>query len=217
MPVFLDLDNTLVDRNTAFSRWAFVAVASWGGGAPDVEWLIQADAHGYTPRAELAGMILDRLKPATSDVDGLVAQLLYEHVDFIECYPGVLAQLDELAAIGEQLVIVTNGESKQQRMKLRRTGLGEIVTGSAISGELGFKKPDARMFAAAREIAEADGVAWMVGDHVEADIAGGRAAGLATAWVTHGRPWPEQWLPTLMESSTADVLAMVSMSIRSAI
>jgi len=162
-------------------------------------------------------MILDRLKPATSDVDGLVAQLLYEHVDFIECYPGVLAQLDELAAIGEQLVIVTNGESKQQRMKLRRTGLGEIVTGSAISGELGFKKPDARMFAAAREIAEADGVAWMVGDHVEADIAGGRAAGLATAWVTHGRPWPEQWLPTLMESSTADVLAMVSMSIRSAI
>ncbi|MFC9558305.1 HAD family hydrolase [Agromyces sp. NPDC056965] len=216
MPVFLDLDNTLVDRDAAFSRWVNAAIASWGGDASDVEWLIQADAHGYTPRAELAGMILDRLMPDASDVDGLVRRLLYEHVDYIECYPGVLAQLDALAAIGERLVIVTNGESEQQRMKLRRTGLAEIVTGSAISGELGFKKPDARIFAAAREIAGADGVAWMVGDHVQADIGGARAAGLATAWVSHGRVWPEKWVPTAMESSTADVLALVTMSFRNA-
>lgn len=136
--------------------------------------------------------------------------LLYEHVDYIECYPDVLAQLNELASIGEQLVIVTNGDGQQQRMKLRRTGLAEIVTGSAISGELGFKKPDARIFAAAREMTDADGVAWMVGDHVQVDTVGGRASGLATAWVTHGRPWSEQWVPTLMGSSTAEVLASVS-------
>ncbi|RZU65236.1 putative hydrolase of the HAD superfamily [Microterricola gilva] len=216
MPVFLDLDNTLVDRDAAFSQWADVAVASWGGEASDAEWLIRADAHGYTPRAELAAMILERLKPDTSDLDVLVAQLLYEHVDFIECYPGVLAQLDGLAAIGERLVIVTNGDSQQQRMKLRRTALAEIVTGSVISGELGFKKPDARIFAAAREVAQADGIAWMVGDHAEADIAGGRAAGLATAWVAHGRLWSEPWAPTLMCDGTAEVLALINSSVRSA-
>ncbi|MFF2274093.1 HAD family hydrolase [Agromyces sp. NPDC058136] len=216
MAVFLDLDNTLVDRDAAFARWADAAVVAWGGEASDIEWLIHADAHGYTPRAELAGMILGRLGPTGTDVDRLVAQLLYEHVDYIECYPGVMSQLNELDSIGERLVIVTNGDSDQQRMKLRRTGLAEIVTGSAISGELGFKKPDSRIFAAAREMSATDGVAWMVGDHVEADMAGGRAAGLETAWVTHRRPWSEQWAPTLMASSSAEVLALVNGSIRGA-
>lgn len=215
MPIFLDLDNTLVDRDAAFANWARVAVSAWGGDASDVAWLIHADAHGYTSRAELASMIVGRLKSVTSDVDLLVARLLYEHVDHIECFPGVMARLEELSALGERLVIVTNGDSRQQRMKLSRTGLAEIVAGSAISGELGVKKPDARIFAAAREIACADGVAWMVGDHVEADMAGGRAAGMETAWVAHERTWADTWTPTLIGRSAARVLASVADAIRS--
>ncbi|MER5627063.1 HAD hydrolase-like protein [Streptosporangium sp. NPDC002544] len=35
-------------------------------------------------------------------------------------------------------------------------------------------------------MALADG-GWMVGDHLVADIGGGRAAGLRTAWVDRGR------------------------------
>jgi putative hydrolase of the HAD superfamily len=216
VPVFLDLDNTLVDRDGAFSRWANEAVLSWGGDPSDVAWLIQADANGYTPRAELAGMISDRFNPAAFDVEGLVALLLYEHVNYVECYPGVLAQLDQLAAIGQRLVIVTNGDAQQQRMKLRHTRLDEIVSGSAISGELGFKKPDARIYAVAREIADSDGNDWMVGDHIEADIAGARAAGFATAWVSHGRPWPKQWVPNLVESGTAALLASINGAIQDA-
>lgn len=40
MPVLLDLDNTLVDRDAAFLRWADDAVASWGGDAVDAAWLV---------------------------------------------------------------------------------------------------------------------------------------------------------------------------------
>jgi HAD superfamily hydrolase (TIGR01549 family) len=216
MPVLLDLDNTLVDRDAAFSRWADDAISSWGGDVSDATWLVEADAHGYTPRAQLAAMIIERYDLPAAQIDDLVTRLLYEHVDYIECYPGVLVQLAELAHIGEPLVIVTNGDSRQQRMKLERTGLTRIVTGSAISAELGFKKPDPRIFSAALEIAESDGFAWMVGDHIEADIVGGRAAGLATAWVTHGRTWTERWEPTLMERSTAEALASISTLIRDA-
>lgn len=216
MPVFLDLDNTLVNRDTAFVRWADDAIASWGGDAPDAAWLVNADAHGYTPRDRFAAMIIDRFSPPAADVDELVARLLYEHVDHIECYPGVLDRLTELSELGEPLVIVTNGDAQQQRMKLQHTGLASIVTASAISGELGFKKPDPRIFAAARQMAKADGSAWMVGDHVEADMAGGRAAGLQTAWVTHGRCWTEPWTPALMARSTSEVLASIVTLIRDA-
>jgi putative hydrolase of the HAD superfamily len=212
--VFLDLDNTLVDRDGAFARWAQDSVRSWGGDASDAAWLIDADAHGYTPRAEIAQLIIDRFAPAAVDVGSLVSRLRYEHVDYIQCYPGVMSQLAELAAIGERLVIVSNGDGRQQRMKMERTGLAEIVAGSAISGELGIKKPDARIFAAARDIAGDDGGAWMVGDNVEADIAGARAAGFATAWVSHGRPWPEPWMPTLTAGDTAALLASVASAIQ---
>jgi hypothetical protein len=66
MPVFLDLDNTLVDRDGAFSSWAARAVVGWGGDEGDVRWLVDADRSGYTPRRELAQMIQERLTPPCS-------------------------------------------------------------------------------------------------------------------------------------------------------
>ena len=35
----------------------------------------------------------------------------------------------------------------------------------------------------------------MVGDSADTDIAGGRAAGLRTAWLHHGREWERPDLP----------------------
>lgn len=208
MPVFLDLDNTLVDRDAAFSSWAATAVVEWGGDESDVRWLVDADRSGYTPRRELAQVIQERLTPPCS-TDAIVERLLYEPVDVIECYPGVVDELERMARAGVSLVVVTNGESEQQRMKLRRTGLDRVVAASVISGELGARKPDARIFDAARAAVPDDGFAWMVGDHVTADMAGARAAGLSTAWVSHDRPWPETWTPDLAASRPDDVLSSV--------
>lgn len=209
MPIFLDLDNTLVDRDEAFRRWARDLMISWGGDEPDFHWLIQADASGYTPRVQVAQMILDRFNPPVGGVNDLVDQLLYEHVEYIECYPGVLAELQRFKDAGVPLVIVTNGEAQQQRMKLRRTGLDQVISGSIISSDLGFKKPDARMFAAAQALVSDGGSPWMVGDHIEADIAGARTAGCSTAWVSHHRRWTKEWQPTLMADQTTDLLALL--------
>lgn len=212
MPILLDLDNTLVDRDAAFAHWVEDAVAGWGGDPSDVQWLVHADAHGYTPRADLATMILGRITSCTEGVDDLVDRLLYEHVAHIKCYPGVLPRLGELADMGHSLVIVTNGGSRQQRMKVERAGLGDLVALLAISGELGYKKPDPRIFAAAQDLAGTQATTWMVGDHIDADMAGAREAGLNTAWVTHGRQWTEPWLPTLMDRTTAGALGAIAAS-----
>jgi HAD superfamily hydrolase (TIGR01549 family) len=208
MPVLLDLDNTLVDRDGAFSSWAERAVAGWGGDEGDVDWLLHADRSGLTPRVELARMIRGRLDPPSS-TSALVDRLLYEHVAGIECYPGVIEELERMIRAGFSLVVVTNGESEQQRMKLRLTGLGSLVAGSIISAEVGAKKPDQRIFDAARAVAPDDGFAWMVGDHPTADIAGGRAAGCSTAWVGHDRTWSGPGAPDLAASRPRDVLGLV--------
>ena len=215
MALFLDLDNTLVDRDGAFARWAGDAVPGWAGDAADVDWLIAADAGGYAPRAQLAQMIIDRFGPV-ADPDRLVAQMRGGVIEHLTCYPGVLAELDALASAGQSLVIVTNGESRQQREKLKRTGLHDIATGIAISGELGFKKPGARIFEAARSLSHDDDAPLMVGDHVDADMAGARAMGWATAWVGHGRSWPHPWTPTLTSAHPADLLARLHTQTRAA-
>jgi FMN phosphatase YigB (HAD superfamily) len=208
MPVFLDLDNTLVDRDGAFSSWAATAIVEWGGDERDGEWLIDADRSGYTPRRELAQMIRERLAPSCS-MDAIVDRLLYEHVADIECYPGVIDELERMTRAGVSLVVVTNGESGQQRRKLGITGLDRVLASSVISGELGAKKPDRRIYDAARAAVPADGFAWMVGDHVTADMAGARAAGCSTAWVSHGRLWPETWMPDLEARRPDDVLRLL--------
>jgi len=215
MPVLHDLDDTLVDRSGAFARWAAEAVPAWDGDSADVEWLLRADGRGRTPREVLAQGIVDRFPAAGSDVDGLVAALRREVVARNDCYPGVVARLRELADLGESLVVLTNGDAWQQRATIERSGIADLVPGNVISGALGVKKPDARIFAAAREIA-GPGRAWMVGDDIEAHMAGGRAVGLETAWVSHGRPWTPAWSPTLEGRDPADVLAAVARAIRGA-
>jgi putative hydrolase of the HAD superfamily len=87
--------------------------------------------------------------------------------------------------------VVTNGTVAQQERKLRHTGLDREVAGWVISEGAGLRKPDPGIFriAAAQAGQPLDG-AWMIGDSAEADIGGGRAAGLPGIWLHRGRPWP---------------------------
>ena len=71
-----------------------------------------------------------------------------------------------------------------QRDKVFRFGLLELFDSISIEGELGFGKPDPRMYTRALEaldVAPAD--AWMVGDHLEFDIAQPQRMGLLVVWV----------------------------------
>ena len=208
MLLLLDLDNTLVDRDGAFERWAERFVREIGGAAADSAWIMAADRSGYTPRRELAQDLIRRYVP-NADADELVDRLHEEVLDGLACYPGVVDRLQLLSESGARLVIVTNGESWQQRRKLAQTGLDGLVDDIVISAEVGVKKPDGRIFAAARATGPADPDVWMIGDHVRADMEGGRAAGASTGWVSHGRPWTEKWSPTLIADTPEALLARV--------
>ncbi|MGO2754184.1 MAG: HAD family hydrolase [Brachybacterium alimentarium] len=205
MLLLLDLDNTLIDRDDAFARWAAEFLDELGGGPEDLNWLLKADGHGYTHRAVLADGLRDRLGLTTSRED-LVQTLLLGHAPFVRCYSGILDRLAGLRAAGTTLVVVTNGVIEQQTQKLQVTGLDAVVDRVIISEAIGVKKPDPTIFAAAIEGLARTEDPWMVGDHAEADISGGRAAGCRTGWVSHGRRWAGDEPPAVSATTTLDVL-----------
>ena len=85
---------------------------------------------------------------------------------------------------------MTNGDADGQRAKLERLGLLPLLDACCISGELGIRKPDPRIFEVAASRCGRDlAGAWMVGDG-EVDIIGARRAGIRSVWLHRGRTWP---------------------------
>lgn len=209
--LLLDLDNTLVDRDGAFARWAEQFVAENGGSTDVLDWLLSVDGHGYTHRAVLADGLLERLE-LTASRDDLVQMLLCDYAPYVRCYDGVPERLRALRADGHTLVLLTNGPVAQQTQKLVVTGLDAVLHRVVISEAVGAKKPAAEIFDAATAHVAPDRTGWMVGDHVEADMAGGRAAGLSTGWVSHGRTWPNTNTPTVSAATTTEVLDLIAAS-----
>ncbi|HKE81066.1 MAG TPA: HAD-IA family hydrolase [Solirubrobacteraceae bacterium] len=94
--------------------------------------------------------------------------------------PGVLAALRER---GARLAVVSNWDVSLHDV-LERTGLRPLVDAVVISAEFGAAKPDPAIFRAALERVEATASeALHVGDSLEADVEGARAAGVEAVFV----------------------------------
>ena len=107
------------------------------------------------------------------------------------------------------LGLVTNGAACLQREKLTRSGLAEHFDAVVVSGDIGAGKPDPAVFhhALAMLGVRADR-AVMIGDTVERDVAGARAAGLRAVWINRsGLPRPPG--PDLVEIAGLDGLPAV--------
>jgi putative hydrolase of the HAD superfamily len=107
-------------------------------------------------------------------------------------FEGALDTLEALRGRGHRLGLLTNGSAEFQRRKLRRFALEPLFELLLIEGELGYGKPDRRVFdAALAHFGARASDACMVGDNLEADIAGAAAAGIATVWHdAHGAGLP---------------------------
>lgn len=207
----LDLDNTLVSRDAAFAAWAAAAVADDGGTDADLAAVVAADDGGFAPKADVARELIDRLG-WPDDVPAAVERFRTGIREHVRAYDGVLGDLDALRAAGDQVAVVTNGVSHQQRGKISRCGVAAHVDAVVVSGEEGVEKPDPRIVEIALErLGAATGdrdEVWMVGDAGHTDVAVGRAAGVRTGWVSHGRAWdPAHGAePDVVAATTREVL-----------
>lgn len=103
-------------------------------------------------------------------------------------YPDTAETLDRLRASGIRLAIITNAPwdtpARLLRGDLERWGLADRFDAFICSGDVPWRKPNPLfMLAAAEALGIPASDCLVVGDSLEADIAGARAAGMRSLWM----------------------------------
>ena len=210
--VLVDLDDTLLDRKRSFERWSIAfAVDNNLPVSPTVAVLQDIDENGYRPRDAFVAAV-NRAFGVWGDHAAAEAAFREDIVRYLPPLDiEVVRALSDVRLRGWRVAIVSNGDAAQQMAKIARSGLSELVDASVISGQVGLRKPDPRIFRLAAERCAVTLVgAWMIGDDVVADIGGAQAVGLRTVWIRHGRPWPPDVPPpTGAVDSVVEALSLV--------
>lgn len=207
MPTFyVDLDNTLADRAAAYRGWAVDYLAERGADPALVDQMVAADRDGLGRKQDTVDDIAALLTLDEDEAAGVLAGFRAGIVQRLAPVPGAVDALRRLRQAGWTIVIVTNGATHQQNAKIEQLGLAPLVDCWVISEAEGVSKPDPELFriAAARAGVSLSPEDWMVGDSAESDIAGGRAAGVRTIWLSRGREWPADLEPPTAIAETWD-------------
>ncbi len=209
--VLIDLDDTLIDRSGAFTKWCAEFVEANGLDQSAMACLHDYDNRSFRSREDFADLVEHEFGLGIAQSDFLLEYRSTMTVN-TRLYDGVADGLVVLRDEGWKIWIVTNGEVPVQESKIGFVSLGDMIDGWVISAAVGLRKPGREIFDLARQRAggASESDTWMVGDNEDADIAGGHNAGLRTAWVSHSRRWPHaDWNATMLRVDTVSALAEI--------
>ena len=200
-----DLYGTLVDIHTEENDLVWEKTALYFGfyGAPYTAQTLKADFQAALKAREAkAGQsyecfpdipfesVMAELfrKQGIGDADrlGINAAQLFRicSIEYLRLYPKVKETLRRLRRLGCRLWLLSNAQQIFTAYELRQLGLGEEFDGVYISSDYGFRKPDGRFFGALLREQKLDAKrCLMIGNDRDTDIAGARAAGLATLYM----------------------------------
>jgi putative hydrolase of the HAD superfamily len=102
----------------------------------------------------------------------------------IEVFPDAIDTLKWFRESGARLALLTNGNGPPQRKKIERFGIERFFDAIFIEGEVGFGKPDERVYRLALDALAVDAQnAWMAGDNLEWDVAQPQRLGIFGIWI----------------------------------
>ena len=115
----------------------------------------------------------------------------------IRPFDGAVETVRWLRTLPLKLALITNGSALDQREKIERFDLTDLFDLVLIEGELGFGKPNPKVY---RHALDTLGVlpseAWMVGDNLEWEVKVPKGLGLTCVWVDrHARGLPKGFDP----------------------
>lgn len=202
--VFLDLDDTILNDSgpvDACWREACSAGSSECGIASDVlyeavkasgKWFWSDAERHRTGRLDLQTARTEVVRLALKDLgmpdEGLALRIggVYHdrREECLEIFPDALETLRWLRGRGCKLALLTNGNGAPQRRKIETFGLAPFFDSILIEGEVGFGKPDRRVYELALErlsVSPAD--VWMAGDNLEWDVVQPQRLGIFSIWI----------------------------------
>jgi putative hydrolase of the HAD superfamily len=203
--LLLDLDDTILDDSGLVPEcWRAACVSHAGRLAPlDAEAVMDAirsmsrwywgDAERHragrldldAARREVVGLALADMGIRDAELATAIGDAYSRSRDIgMEPLPQALDTVRWLRESGRRLGLVTNGAGPAQRRKIVRFGLAELFDVILVEGELGFGKPDARVYRHAIEaLRVGPSETWMVGDNLEWDVIAPQRLGLSGVWI----------------------------------
>jgi putative hydrolase of the HAD superfamily len=185
--ILFDLDETLHSREQAF--WGWLASESQNVEAPhfDRAQVERLDSRGRGDKRELLAHLDQSFQWGLSESARLerFRAGIAQHLELDPRVRDMLVRLRNVYLLG----LVTNGTSATQRRNIEALSLGQLFDSITISEEVGFKKPDPRIFHHALvELRTTPDKTVFVGDDPISDVAGARAIGINAVQVGGGGP-----------------------------
>lgn len=121
-----------------------------------------------------------------AEVLGVNAAQLFRisSLDYIKLYPNALEALAKLRKAGYRLWLLSNAQAIFTAYELRLLGLGDQLDGIYLSSDYQCRKPDLRFYQALIDERKLDvSKTLMIGNDRQTDIAGAKAAGMATLYM----------------------------------
>ncbi len=184
--MIFDLDGTLVDVAAAVVRCLgeLIRTAKASVAPQEIRAVVQRHPNARHALASWTHRQISIRGGVAPPVEAIVRALA--HVDtVVQPDDRVVAAVSAVAA-SHRVALVTNGRSKLQRAKLRAAGIADLFRADLIlvSGELGLRKPDPRIFQLALDrLGEPAAAAMFVGNDEREDIEGALALGMFTCRV----------------------------------
>ncbi|MBY8825118.1 YjjG family noncanonical pyrimidine nucleotidase [Sphingomonas colocasiae] len=196
-----DLDDTLLDfrASEALSFARALSIMGLGDEAPSILPHYQSENAALWREFEQGRIDKDALKVErfrrTFATLGIDADPDAASAHYLACLPETVVLVDgadrlcaALSAIGE-IGIITNGIETVQARRIANSGLGQWLSFVATSETCGYAKPDIRFFeySAGKFRSFAKSEAIIVGDRLDADIAGGCRFEIDSCWYNPAR------------------------------
>lgn len=193
--VVFDLDDTLFDHTSSTHH----ALAGWlqtlgvtVSSSLAQEWFTLEARHFEAWRAGDVSFdeqrrrrlrdflpLIGRPVGADAELDSIFAGYLHCYEESWRAFDDAQPALDELAAAGLVLAVLTNGTAAQQQAKVERIGVVGHLAAVVTSEELGVAKPAPRAYlATCQRIGSNPTRTLHVGDRHDLDVVAARAAGL---------------------------------------
>ena len=199
--VLVDLDDTIVDGSAVVDCWDVACETCTPHVDPQTvlaeilklrEWFWSDPARHRLGRLDLAAARRQITKMALAAIgtdDDALVERIAERYDRCRdertaLFPGAVETLKWLRESGCRLALLTNGAAEIQRQKIVRFQLEPLFDLILVEGELGFGKPDERIYRLAlNELAASPPQTWMVGDNLEWDVGQPQKMGMTGIWV----------------------------------